>query len=258
MRRRHPDLHFVALTEEEAMCATRNYFGESDININFLLDVWLRMQHFRGADEPLTTDDGVFQSIAYFQCAQSPYTLLSTYQLWRRAYYLESAILLRHVLEIFITLRYFKDHPNLYMNHITAQPKGRVRFETMFEELSPGSYDIAYRKLSTIAHGNINFGFRSDLSAVTGSGEERVVTPFVGSHFDQDLAMLIHGFYTSIALGFLNYYDRFFPGNTIATDAALLEDIKDTQQWLISVFNYKKTHVRDPALFEAFEKLVVV
>lgn len=53
------------------------------------------------------------------------------------------------------------------MNHVTDQPKGRLRFRTMFDELAPDLYHVAYRNLSVIAHGNMNMGFPGDLSAST-------------------------------------------------------------------------------------------
>ena len=53
------------------------------------------------------------------------------------------------------------------MNHVTEQPKGCVRFQTMLDDIAPGLYNVAYRNLSRIAHGNMVFGFRGDMSAST-------------------------------------------------------------------------------------------
>jgi hypothetical protein len=259
MQKRYLDMRMVKLTEQAAQCATRTKFGETDFRLGFALDTWLKVQHFVGEREPINTDAGAFQSYAYFQYLQSPYTLMSAYDLWQRAYYLEAAILLRHLFEVFVQLRYFQKHPELCMNHVTAtQAKARVRFDTMFNEIAPGSYEVAYRNLSTIAHGNMNFGFRGDLSASTVSGTEHIVPPFVGAQFEANRAMLIHAFYVSIALGFFNYFGSFFPKNTIATDAALAEDAADTQKWLEAVFEHKRQNVPDSTLFDALEKLVFV
>lgn len=257
MKQRYIDTRFVKLTEEEALCATRSAFGETDFRLNFVLDTWLKMQHFPGNLEPATTDDGCFQSYAYFQCQQTPFTLLSAYDLWRRASYLEASVLLRHLLEVFVQLRYFQNHPDLCMNHVTEQPKGRVRFVTMFDELAPGSYDLAYRKLSVIAHGNMNLGFRGDLSAATtATGAEHIVPVFVGAQFERDRAILVHAFYIIVMIGFINYYQRFFPKNTIAGDAELVADLAEAQKWLESVFEHRRNNVSDPSLFDAVRPLV--
>jgi len=190
---------------------------------------------------------------------QSPYTLMTAYDLWQRAYYLEAGILLRHLFEVFVQLPYFQNHPELCMKHATAlRAKDRVRFDAMFNEIAPGSYDVAYRNLSTIAHGNVNFLFRGNLSAATQNGTQHVVPPFVGAQFQLVLARLVHSFYVSIALGFFNYFGSFFPKNTIATDSALAEDVADTQKWLKDVFELMRGNVRDPKLFNALERLVFV
>lgn len=256
MKQRYIDTRFVRLTEEEALCATRSAFGETDFRLNFVLDTWLKTQHFPGTLEPATTDEGSFQSYAYFQCQQSPFTLLSAYDLWRRASYVEASVLLRHLLEVFVQLRYFQNHPDLCMNHVTDQPKARVRFMTMFDELAPGAYDAAYRPLSVIAHGNMNIGFRGDLLASTPTGAQHTVPVFVGAQFEKGRAQLVHAFYIIVVLGFVNFYERFFPANTIASDAELVEDLAESQKWLESVFEHKQNNVNNPSLFDAVKPLI--
>jgi len=258
MRQRYIDSHFVKLTEEQAACATRTAFGETDFRLNFIIDTWLKAQHFIGELEPATTDQGCFQSYAYFQCLQSPYTLLTVYELWRRASYVEASILLRHSLEVFVQLRYFQKHPELCMNHVTEQPKGRVRFQTMFDAVAPGLYDVAYRNLSKITHGNMILGFRGALSASTSQIGQHTVPVLVGAQFEQNLSMLVHAFYIITMLGHLNYYPQFFPKNTIASDATLVEDLSEAQKWLESVFELKRNNVNDPALFDTARPLVFI
>jgi len=258
MRQHYIDSHFVKLTEEQAACETRAAFGETDFRLNFILDTWLKVQHFTGELEPVTTDQGCFQSYAYFHCLQSPYTLLSAYELWRRAAYVEASILLRHALEAFVQLRYFQKHPELCMNHVTEQPKGRVRFQTMFDDVAPGLYDVAYRSLSKITHANMTLGFRGDLAASTSQGANHTVPVFVGAQFERDRAMLVHAFYIITILGFLNYYTQFFPKNTTASDATLVEDLSEAQKWSEAVFEHKRNNVNDPTLFDAARPLVFI
>jgi hypothetical protein len=259
MRKRYPDIHYVKLTEESALCETRNNFGERDYRINYIIDDLLKLQYFRGATEPVATDEGHFQSYALGQCTQSPHTLLTAYQLWRRAYYVEAATLLRHLFEVFVQLRYFKQHPELLRKHWTAQAqKDRVKFVTMFDELAPDSYKAVYGKLSGIAHGNQNMMFRAEISAPTATQPEPMVYPFIGSKFDSINSMYLHIFLIAAALGFVNYFSVFYPHNTIASDATLVEDLANTQDWLKSTFNNQRKLARDPSLFNALEKLVFV
>ncbi|HVG33575.1 MAG TPA: hypothetical protein VM911_10860 [Pyrinomonadaceae bacterium] len=259
MRQRYPDTHYIKLTEEEALCDTRSNFGERDYRINYIIDDILKMQYFRGETEPVATDEGRFQSYALGQCAQSPHTLLTAYQLWRRAYYVETATLLRHLFEVFVQLRYFKNHPELLAKHWTAQTrKDRIPFRVMFDELAVDSYTAVYGKLSGIAHGNQNMMFRAELSAPTATQPEPMAYPFIGSKFDPTNSMFLHIFYISAALGFINYYGVFYPKNTIATDATLVEDLANSKQWLQSVFDNQRKLATNPALFDALEKLVIV
>lgn len=257
MNKRYMDIDFVKQTEEQAASATRAAFGDTDLGFDSILDIWFKAQLFPGEREHVTTDQGSFQSYAYFHCLQSPYTLLSAVELWRRAFYVEASILLRHSLEVFVQLRYFEKHPELCMNHVTEQPKGRVRFQRMFDDVAPGLYD-AYRNLSKIVHGNLVFGFRGDMSASTSQGAQHTVPVIVGAQFDRNLAMLVHTFLIITMLGFLNYYQRFFPKNTIADNAAVAEELSEAQRWLESVFQHKRNSVNDPVLFDAARSLVFI
>lgn len=257
MRPRYIDIELVKATEEQAARATRAAFGDTDLGLNSIINTWFKVQYFAGEREPVTTDQGCFQSYAYFQCLQSPYTLLSAVELWRRASYVESSILLRHSLEAFVQLRYFEKHPEFCMNHVTEQPKGRVKFQTMFDDIAPGLY-VAYRNLSKIVHGNLVFGFRGDMSAFKSPGGQHTVPVIVGAQFARDLAMLVHTFLIITMLGFLNYYQRFFPKNTIAGNVAVAEELSEAQRWLESVFEYKRNNVNDRSLFDSARPLVFI
>jgi hypothetical protein len=258
MSKRYMDIDFVKHTEEHAASGTRAAFGDTDLGLDSIINTWFMVQLFPGERETVTTDQGSFQSYAYFQCLQSPYTLLSAAELWRRAFYVEASILLRHSFEVFVQLRYFEKHPELCMNHVTEQPKGRVRFQTMFDDLAPGLYDVAYRNLSRIVHGNLVFGFRGNISASTSHGAQHTVPVIAGAQFERNLAMLVHTFLIITMLGFLNYYQRFFPKNTIAGDSAVADELAEAQKWLESVFEHKRNNVNDPALFDAARPLVFI
>src|SRR5258708_30394834 len=106
----------------------------------------------------------------------------------------------------------------------------------MFNDLAAGLDDVAYRSLSKITHGNVMLGFRGDLSGSTFQGAHHKVPAVAGAQFERDQAMLVHAFYIITTLGLLNYYAQFFPKNTIATDATLVEDLSEALKWLEAVF----------------------
>src|SRR5215213_11095444 len=166
MRKRHPDTQVIMQTEEEASCATREYFGNSDWGAIYIIDVMLMLPYFNGTLEPINIDRGNWQHYCVGQYAQSSYTFMSAYHLWRKAYYLETSILLRHLLEVFVQMRYFEKHPESLLKHMTGRSQNdRVRFVKMFDELSPGSYKPIYSEVfSTYAHGSANMIFRADLT----------------------------------------------------------------------------------------------
>src|SRR5437868_13641283 len=108
MRKLYPDTRFIMLTEEEASCATCEHFGNFDWGALYIIDAMLMLPYFNGTLESINTDRGNWQTYCVGQYAQGPYTLLSAYHLWRKAYYLETAVLLRHLLEVFVQMLYFE------------------------------------------------------------------------------------------------------------------------------------------------------
>jgi len=155
-----------------------------------------------------------------------------------------------------VQLRYFQRHPELCVNHITEKPKGRVRFKTMFDDIAPGSYEGAYHALSIIAHGNMNYGFRGDIPAAKASADEYIVPIVLGAKFKRESAQLVYAFYIIVMTAFVNYYQNFFPKNSFASDAELVEDVAEAQKWLTSVFEDIRNKVIDPALFDTLKPLV--
>ena len=74
-----------------------------------------------------------------------PYSFRAVSALAYRGYNPEGYVVLRHILEVFVQLRYFSIHRDLLRPHLEAKSaKGRVKFKTMFEEFSPGYYDDYY------------------------------------------------------------------------------------------------------------------
>jgi hypothetical protein len=257
MRMRFPDVAFVEATEETARCATQTAFSDRDWRFRFVIDELLKLPHFDGECEPVSTPMGSFQGYARVQCAQSAYTLLAAYRLWRAAFYSEAIVLLRHLLEVFIQLRYFRKYPERVNAHVTAKlPKDRVPFRAMFDEFALGSYEKVYRLLSNFSHGNATLLVRTR----TKTSDDPMGLEFVkGCEFDLYLAKFVYLFLVCIALAFFDHHSSFFPKNSLAEDKEFAEDVADTRAWLREVLLERREALDDaPAAFTLLLKLIAV
>jgi len=237
MRTRYPNIYFLRLFEEEVICSTKQRFGPFDWRIPLTVEELLRLQYHEGPLEDPSTPRGAVQSFCHSQYAQVPYTVLSARDLWRRGHYLEATLLVRHLLEVFVQMRYFHKHPANMTQHWTAQtPKDLTPFRLMFEDLVPDSYRTFYSLLSKLVHGGGTVVFRREtveIDPATGLPSYRTL---VGSKFDETSAGYIYVYLLSLILGILNHYPLFFPLNEIEQHPELASDLKATQDWLKSLF----------------------
>jgi hypothetical protein len=235
MRRRFANPDYVRQTEENVVCSTRGAFSELDWRLSWVVaEELLKLPHFSGPIEPQPSDSGSVQVYCLVNYAQFPYTLSRVHETWRKGYYLESFILIRHLIEVFAQMRFFHRHPELLQPHVTSSQtgSGRVRFVTMFDELSTNSYRLVYGDLlSTYSHGNANMIFRATLSNNEETGPQ--VHPVTGCEFNISSATLICIFMTNLALGFLRFFPICFPRNSISEDEEFEKDLEMTKQWLI-------------------------
>ena len=157
----------LSLLDDSAKVAKWQTFRHSraiDGDISRAIDVLCKLPYFIGEKlEPKDAAKSV-RSLCYVHYVQAPYTFRSLLTLYQQGYYLEAIVLYRHLLEVFVQLRYFHDHPEEYTAHILNSP--RVSFKKMFESFSSGFYASHYsRQYSEAAHGIIQksyFRFRPD------------------------------------------------------------------------------------------------
>ena len=116
-----------------------------------LLSTLFRLTYF--VESPAPQDRVHF--FVFERSVRIPYTLRSIWILTVAGYYAEAAILLRHLLETFVQMRYFTKHPSKLIGHLTGKKKDRVAFSTMFGEFSPEYYDRHYRVLCGVAHAGV-------------------------------------------------------------------------------------------------------
>jgi len=198
-------IEYLLHTEREVFNTTMVRSGELSADLTNLISILFKLSHFLNEDTEINSDDHWFQIVAYHTYLKAPYTLYTIHELWKKGYYLESLILLRHIVEGFVILRYFNLHRDKLKNHING--KSLVRFKRMFNECAPGFYKRHYgRILSGIAHGSpISNLFRTQYSSPT---EGRVI---LGCEYNKKHSNGVIGQTLSFAYAYLNYIDQFFP-----------------------------------------------
>lgn len=193
-----------------------------------ITDAFLKLPYYFGEVEELVTAKGEFQNIAKVTYIQLPYTFRSLCILYERGYYLEGMIILRHLIESFIMIKYFNKYPSKLVDHIT-QTK-RVNFSAMFNEFSSGFHDTFYKKqYSEAAHGLI-------YKDIHRTNREDKMNPIVqmGCDYNEDQATYLINNLIPILYGFINLFSEFYPLNTIKTDEKFSEELEIIMKWLES------------------------
>lgn len=146
-------------------------------------------------------DYGIFANALY---DNSIYSFQAIEILTIRGYYLESSTLIRTLFEVFAKLRYFKKYPDLCLDYSTKKVK--IQFKTMFEEFSPGLYDILYKQLlSEFAHGGFGANiFHSKLI------KPNFQQPILGCYYSEQFSNLTINTMTQLFYCFLNIIPYIF------------------------------------------------
>lgn len=151
--------------------------------------------------------------------AQIGYSIKGVLTLLQRAYYMESLILVRHLLEVVVQLRFFNESPESLRPHL--EDKHRISLRRMFERFAPGFYDETYGLvLSGVAHGKHGaMLFRLDRK----SAEIRS-----GCFYDGRSAALVIYYLLSLVAALFTFY-RSFVRAEIAEE--VWADIDDYHAW---------------------------
>jgi hypothetical protein len=257
MRKRYPDFQHVVQTEEQVLGETRRFFGEREWKLVYVINDFLKLPYFNGAVEPSGTNQGDWQAYCVGHYAQMPHTMLSVYRLWRQGYYLETSALLRHLLEVFVQMRYFERNLGRLRQHWTGtNRRDFVMFRAMFDELAPNSYELVYKQFSKFAHGNLNLMFRAQIVAPAIMQSKPMMYPFSGSQFDEVSAIFMHIYITGLMLGFVNYHPVAFPQNTVNSNSEFSEDLAHTKEWLEAIFDEGKNRTQDKQTLATLEQLI--
>jgi len=225
---------YLLKTEDAVIKQTLDEYGELQDDLVNIIDLLFKLSHFLNEDVEIESVDNNFQVLANSYYLQFPYTLKSIHDLWIKGSYLETLIILRHIIEGFAKLRYFTNHRDEILNHTNG--KNRVRFKTMFDEIAPGYYRFHYGKiLSDYAHGGFKaYMLRVEYSSQT---EGRVK---VGCEFDTKYSGMIIYQVLTFCFGYLNYVDEFFPTIYSRLDEEIMDEKYSILENLKVKMNVKK------------------
>jgi hypothetical protein len=224
------NLDYLIETEQETIEISLNTFGKAKSYLDTLVDLLFNLNHFIDEKVELETTDHFFQVFAFNTYARTPYSLKVIGDLWVKGYYLEAIILIRHLLEGLVQVRYFYNHRDKISDHSLGIK--RVSFKVIFEEIVPGFYDAYYGKLlSSFAHGNfINALFREERE----SAEKATIIH--GSKFNDKHSLSIIKQSLAYGYGFLNFMDIIFPSFKNKIEKDLSTKLKELLKELHSKF----------------------
>lgn len=230
------DIDWIAKTSLEVHEQTLQKYGVGYNLLTEIIDIFFNLSHFLKESIDPETDKGAFINIAYSTYLRLPYTLYNIRNLWSNGFYLESIILIRHIVEGFACLRYFSTHKDKVKKHYTARrSRDRVTFKTMFDEVSPGFYDKIYPIFSQFAHGGIlTIGTRVNYRTAS-DGDALIGCVFSDLH-----CRLIIDQTPTYSYGYLCFLKDFFP----TIDSRLPDDLNikyiDVKAELNCILNSKR------------------
>lgn len=223
------NLQYLTKTEKDTILNTNeNCNDENTIFIN-LINIFFRLHYYSHESYELNSDDHLYNNLLEQTYLRLPYNLRSINILWSTGFYLESIIILRQILESFVTLRYFDINRDKIRLHFNPRiRKGHITFRTMFDKFVPGFYEVYYGPLfSNIAHGGISaFRFRTRFKSPS-NGEIQY-----GCKFDQNNSNFITIPTFTLCYGFINYIDHFFPNLMDKIDKDTLNSNVELKKYL--------------------------
>lgn len=168
-----------------------------------LLNCIFQVAYFVGEEKDIDSDDGNYMAFAHNQLLKLPYSIRAISLLTERGFYLESAQIVRHILEVFVQLRYFNKYRDKLNKYVLK--KQRIQLKTMFCEFNPELYSKMYFALSEAAHGNFGSSiYRTSYKSVTEG------TAIMGSVYNEMFSNYILNQIIPLAYGILNFIPVFF------------------------------------------------
>lgn len=173
------------------------------------------------------TETGAYLSMFYFWFYNSIFTFRASIILFLKGYYMESHILCRNLIEVFVTMRYFDKHKGKLKSHLSLK-KPFIKFKTIFDEILPDYYDTQYKGLlSNVAHGGIGsllFKFKFE-SPKKGKAH-------AGVFYDEEMASLIMNQLGTYFLGYIRFYKKIHPKVILSLDVKVKNKLDEIEKLL--------------------------
>ena len=196
---------YLIATENRTLLTINDRLWGLTEDYPIFLNMLLKLQYFAERGYDVEEPEGRFKSWCYYQYVRIPYTFRSAYILVERGHNLESVILLRHIVEVFVQLRYFHRYPEKLKDHVSG--KSRLRFNEIIGEFSIDFYRKWYiKQLSSIAHGGVGvLNFRLNIR----SAED--IDVIMGSTYDVYYLGYAVNQLIAFFFGFIRSFEVFFP-----------------------------------------------
>lgn len=241
----------LLLSEQEVVSSTR--LGLAGVYEHFpkIIDLLFKLPYFIEKTEDPETEKGGFISYCYIHYAQAPYTFWSIYSLYEKGYYYEAIILLRHLLEALLQMKYFHKYLSKLKRHTLR--KKPVSFKTMFDEFSKGFYEEHYgRQLSDAAHGMF---LKNILRTVRRSPQEG--RTIMGCEYSSRHASYVVNYTIALLYGYINLFPNFFSNKKIQEDEINYAAFVEAKEWLHrSMTQHKKQYPRSLDWYKHIDKLI--
>ena len=163
------NINYISKQEEMVKHQTEDFFGKGrngfcDIaldGIELLLQGigYLRNEDYLESKDGWNNFNHALRTLTFYQYYRITYTFKASYNLFSQGYYTEASILMRHIIETFIRLRYIAKERNIQLIDLTfaghrgfKDKKFKITYKAQFDKIAPGLYKY-YQILCDIAHG---------------------------------------------------------------------------------------------------------
>lgn len=209
------------------------------------IDLGFYLQQSFGEMEDVSTPFGELQSIAYMHYVQLPYTLKLIFEQIMKGYYLESQILIRHLFETLVHLKYFYKHPGDIKLHV----ENNIAIKRMVDDITKKPLYEYYRHLCSYTHGFI----MKDIHRT----DRKANKTYLGNIYNEDNCTVPINYFTELMLGFINIYEQIYPKNLIAEYVEVKSLINYIKNWCISARNsHMKYNERSKKWHDAMSDLI--
>lgn len=237
-------------TEKDTLCYTKTISHD----IPLLVDLLFKISYFI---EKIDTSKVTVKSYCNDFYVLAPYTFKCLYDNFTKGYYSESLILIRHLLENFVCMRYFYKHGDMLEEYLKNgkyinedKKKVNLTYSIMFKEFDSLIYENDYRHLSKSTHG------KSAHSIFRTASPEH--TRFLlGNQLNKDYIHYVLFNIILLVYGYLNYFEVFFPKNDLSNNQQIYSWYTQTLEGMQALMLWHQEN--NPSVkewYDLFNKLI--